>query len=109
MFRFTIRDVLLATLLVGLFLAWWLDRRYLSTSLAEASKWRMRAGALEEILRNDDWDVQWDFGREEVTAVLFKKKDGGRTLPGAHWSYSTAHFEPSANPNYLTRPTDQRR
>jgi len=67
MFRFTIRDVRWLTVVVGLSLAWWTTRN----DLKKASVWKNRAGALEEVLANDDWVVEWDEG-----VVRLHKKDG---------------------------------
>ena len=46
MFRFTIRDLLWLTVVVGLSLAWWTTRN----ELKKASVWKNRAGALEKAL-----------------------------------------------------------
>jgi hypothetical protein len=51
MFRFSIRELLLVTLVIGIGLAWWIDHRQLESRLERALVWRTAAGGLEELLR----------------------------------------------------------
>jgi hypothetical protein len=66
MFRFTIRGVLLLTVIVGISVGWWADRRRLESRLAEASVWRTCAGGLEEVLRQTGQTVEWNWERSQV-------------------------------------------
>lgn len=68
MFRFTIRDVLSLTVIVAIALAWAVDRYRLATLLDNAQAWRGKAGALEEILRDDGWRIEWATPTGEVCA-----------------------------------------
>lgn len=52
MFKFTIRDVLWLTLVVGLAIGWWLNRLQLRQELAGITK---RAEAFELLLRWEGW------------------------------------------------------
>jgi len=90
MFRFSIRDVLLVILIVGMALGWSLDRSRLVNRLAKAELWRGRAGALEDILRADDAVVTWNFEMGEVSANW--------PDPGPIRSRTTEFFSPSADP-----------
>ena len=87
MFRFSIRELMLLTLVVGLALGWWLDHHRISLALADAMAWRTCAGALEHILDDSGWSIEWDL---ETDTVHARKKSG------EFWTYSisTTHFEP---------------
>ena len=52
MFRFSIRDLLLATALAALVLGWWLDRTMLSARAKKAESFRTLSEALTTQLRN---------------------------------------------------------
>src|SRR4029453_13842663 len=41
MFRFTIRDLVLLTLIVALGVGWWIDRRRMAASLAELDEYKL--------------------------------------------------------------------
>ena len=56
MFRFTMRELLLAVLVIALGLGWWIDRG----RLVRAVKiWRMRASDAAEWMGHDGWAVTW--------------------------------------------------
>ena len=55
MFRFSIREVLLVTLVIGLGIAWCRDRR-------DLADWKSRAKALEHVVREDGWQIEWQRG-----------------------------------------------
>ena len=57
MFRFTIRELLLITLLTALGLGWWLDHESLVHSL-ESSHRRGLTEALSDVLRNQGCAIQ---------------------------------------------------
>jgi hypothetical protein len=66
MFRFSIRELMLLTLVTGLVMGWGLDHLKLSQALTEAVKWRTSAGALERHLGDLGWKARWDFENEQV-------------------------------------------
>jgi hypothetical protein len=57
MFRFTIREVLLITLVAALALGWWIDRRHLVHNL-ESSHRRGLNEALSDVLRNQGCTIE---------------------------------------------------
>jgi hypothetical protein len=61
--KFTIRDVLLVTVIVGISVGWWADNRRLES---EALTWRMCAGGLEEVLLQTGQTVEWNWERSQV-------------------------------------------
>jgi hypothetical protein len=66
MFRFTIRDVVLLTVIVGICVGWWTDHRRLRSQLEAASVWRTAAGGLEEVLLQMGQTVEWNWERSQV-------------------------------------------
>jgi len=54
--RFTIRDVLWLTALIGLALGWFVDHRIVT---AEAKLWTNRAVDAEMAMKSDGWIVDW--------------------------------------------------
>ena len=66
MFRFTIRELVLLTLVVAMGVGWWADR---STATAEARLWKARAEYVAESLRYPKGDVyfqDWDGDRANL-------------------------------------------
>ena len=63
MYRFTIRDVLWLTVVVGLGAAWGLRERHLSS---EVRNWRLKTGALEQVCDVLGYGVQWERDVVEV-------------------------------------------
>ena len=82
--KFSIRDLLWLTVVVALALSWCIDRRNRPQELVDAIWWKTRTGALEEVLRDLDWDVQW-----EPESVRLSKGT-------ATFVIDTTHFQPSA-------------
>jgi len=70
MFRFTIRDVLLVMVIVGLAGAWFMDRRQLAS---EAELWTSRAVDAEMAMKSDGWIVDW---RDAEKGPYFRYPDG---------------------------------
>jgi hypothetical protein len=66
MFRFSIREVLLLVLVIGICLGWWADHYRLESQLEKALIWRTCAGGLEEVLRQTGQIVEWDWERSQV-------------------------------------------
>ena len=85
--KFTIRDLFLVTLVVAVCVAWWVDRQLHPDELRAAQRWRTRAGALEEVLHDSGWQVQW-----ELESVHLTK--GRRTIV-----IDTNAYEPGPLPN----------
>jgi len=73
MFRFTIRELVLVTVIVAMGAAWWAERRQLNRELSVAISWQPRAEALEESLQMDGWHIEWDLDN----TVLRLTKDNG--------------------------------
>jgi len=71
MFRFTIRDALLATAIVGLSVGWLLDHRRL---VSESHIWESRATILVEHLERQSAEVRWT-----ATSVVIRESPGGIT------------------------------
>ena len=85
MFRFSIRELMLVTLVAAMGVGWWLHYRSMSLAMADAKKWRTSAGALEYILSDSGWDIRWN---PETDTVFALKNDG------QSFGISTTHFEP---------------
>ena len=83
MFRFSIREMMLVTLVVALAVGWWIDRR-------NNARWRTRAGALEYLVRERGYRVMWDAEQPRVT--IFDGHIGQGT--------NTLHLEPSPDVNF---------
>ena len=88
MFRFTIRELFLLTLVTGLVIGWWLDHSKLSQALTTAKTWRNVAGALEHVLDELGWKSRWDSDAGDVR-VMSKKEDG------TTYSMTLEFWEPS--------------
>ena len=88
MFKFTIRELLLLTLIVGLGLGWALRERHWRAEVDRARQWRTRAGALEVALRMDGWKVSWDLKAKQVHTEL-------KEFPRKRQSVATDFYEPS--------------
>lgn len=93
MFRFTIRELVLLTLVVALAVGWWMDRRRLAAPLARlaeyqvAEKREMERRQAEQKLRELEWEVLAakavnEYGvplpRSQLTPEEQKKLDGIR-------------------------------
>jgi len=59
MFRFTIRDVLLLTLIVGLAVGWWVDHRRLAKLADDGESWKWKANDLAAHWRSAGGTVDW--------------------------------------------------
>src|SRR4051812_12973283 len=83
MFRFSIREMLLVMLVIGL--GWGLDHATLSS---QAATWRHCTAALEQAFVDLDWTVLWTEDRSEVE-VQKTAGDSTRT-----YAYYTDPYEP---------------
>jgi hypothetical protein len=58
--RFTIRDLVLVTTIVGLSLGWLIDRSQLyEVASTPEGIWHHRAEMMASVLRDDGWEVTW--------------------------------------------------
>src|SRR5678815_5223413 len=85
MFRFSIRELMLITLVVGLGFGWGLDHARL---LSRIANWRHCTGALEHAFVKLDYEVSWTEDRSEVKV---SKTDGDWTRS---YHYDTDPYEP---------------
>ena len=85
MFRFSMRELLLVILVIGLGLGWGLDHARLSS---QAATWRHCAGALEQAFRELRWTVSWTEDRNEVEV---QRTDGDST---GIYAFYTDSYEP---------------
>lgn len=62
--RFSTRDLLWLTLVVGISLGWWLDHSrqasHLKTATGRLTRWYTAAGTLQDMLSDNDWKVTWN-------------------------------------------------
>ena len=68
-FRFSIRELLLVMLVIGLSLGWWLDRKLGSAQFEKADA---RAYVLEEMLFEVGFDIEWVGDRVKATSDGYK-------------------------------------
>ena len=76
MFRFTIRELLLLTLVVGLALGWGLRERQLGPDVKESKEWQARARALEYVLESNGLTIAWSREPPVVWVKTSKNDDG---------------------------------
>src|SRR5688572_25500233 len=86
--KFSIRDLLLVTVIVGLALGWWANRRQWQSECesrqSERDKYRSFAGTLERILKLEGYTVEWgDWYEVRVTKPEMPKVHVLKT-----WTYS---------------------
>jgi hypothetical protein len=74
MFRFSIRELVLLTLLIAMGFGWWLDRRALSLALAEYA----RELAYRGLILNNRYP-QWD-EPNSITRAMFNAAWDGKPL-----------------------------
>jgi hypothetical protein len=91
MFRFTIRELLLVTLVVAMGLGWWLDRNHLvRVIMFKAQFWKRCAAAFQGQLERDGYGV--DVGHERGTAIT--TPSGWQTLQTADTGRSVLNIGP---------------
>jgi len=73
MFQFTIRELVLLTLVVAMGVGWWLDRSSLTSQLKANGIWKLRANLLADQLDQRGWAVTWD----DKYVQLEHKESGG--------------------------------
>jgi len=71
MFRFTIRDVLLATAIVALAVGWWLDRANLASNLKSVSN---RLAVLEAVVGAEGLAITFDQQGDSISHISVSKK-----------------------------------
>ncbi|HZL91303.1 MAG TPA: hypothetical protein VFB96_23250 [Pirellulaceae bacterium] len=89
MFKFTIRELLLLTLVVGMGLGWAIRERQLQAemqrennkyvqTLSERCLWKYRATRLRELASKEGWQVTWNNGGEVVAVSSDEESRIGR-------------------------------
>jgi hypothetical protein len=83
MFRFSIREILLVTLVAGLALGWWVDHRAVTRRLAECTK---RSEQLEDVLLDAKaaMEVLTTFQGQMGSTIYFQPQFDSVFGPGAH-------------------------
>ncbi len=66
MFRFTIRDVLLVMVIVGLAVGWWIEHRRIRSLEFEALRWELRASSLADYVEQKE-GTKVEFYRDRMT------------------------------------------
>jgi len=56
MFRFTIRDVLWLTVVIGLAVGWWINRTH---AAKQEQEWINRFNPLTDAVRMEGWEIVW--------------------------------------------------
>ena len=97
MFRFTIRELVLVTVIVAIGLGWLARESRLDSEIKRLRRWRMAAGALEDILTEDGWTVEWGHPRNQVLLIKSANKSQYRGAALVHTSRSVTKYEPSSN------------
>lgn len=77
MFKFTIRDLFLVTVIVGLGLGWFLRERHLAAKMAATAG---QANVLEYLLTQERLTVAWNEDRTIVTVYRAGNDDDGRAM-----------------------------
>jgi hypothetical protein len=83
MTRFTIREVILLTVIVAIALAWWRDHQRLDAVQAENTLWRFRAEFLQSQFNGtkfgDKWMMpfRWEFDPESAKLFSLRRTAGG--------------------------------
>ena len=80
MFRFSIREILMATLVVAIALGWWASEKehaarfkQFETDTKYAYRWRACAEVLEQLLKDDGWTLKWDMDYVRLDAEWSEK------------------------------------
>ena len=86
MFRFTIRELVLLTLVVAMGAAWWADRSTLAHRL-KGTYWSSRYDALADALRVEGYKIT-----DESTTMIVEQREGNRFVYGVipDWPYPVA-------------------
>ena len=82
--KFSIRDLLLVTMIVALAMGWSLREWELR---AKANRWKNAAGTLEYLVENDDWNIEWE---HDLSQVRVWRPAG--TYPAEQFGLNTADF-----------------
>ena len=78
MFRFSIRELMLVTLVVGLVASWWLDH---CAQVNTGEEWKDYAACLERFITHDGYEIRR--GREWVSATRTGPSFTGEGSPSA--------------------------
>jgi hypothetical protein len=80
MFKFTIRELLLLTVVVAMGVGWWVRERQLNAEVAKSHEWRARTAALERFL-NPEWRVEWHLQTNAITFYDTRRRGQVATIP----------------------------
>ncbi len=69
MFRFTIRELLLVTVIAGVAAAWWIDRNQIAGISEQRDLWTFRAQSAAELFRMNGGEVEWDDASISITQI----------------------------------------
>lgn len=92
MFRFTIRELLLLTVIVALAVGWSRRERLLRAEVEQALRWRTRAGALEYAFKDEGRKVQW---RLESSELWLSQTNPSHPIHLSHLTLSADALQPS--------------
>lgn len=90
--KFSLRDLLLVTVIVALAFGWWVREVQLQNELALAKRWRNAAGTLEKMVKLEGFDVRWQMDAYypfDLPGVEISRPNGSR------WSAIEFTAEPS--------------
>ena len=101
--KFSIRDLLLVTIIVALVLGWWLDRSRLNKERKASEVWaQYAAGELE----NFGYKVEWIGGADDPRAIFHIAEPTGKYIPNPHWhepvTWSSIHGHSRVPPHSST-------
>jgi hypothetical protein len=60
MFRFTIRELLLVTVIAAVAVAWWIDRKRIADIADQRDLWTFRAESAREVIRRGGDQFTWE-------------------------------------------------
>ncbi len=92
--QFSLRDMLWLMTVLSLITGFYLREMHLQDALARESRWRMAAGALEDVMKEDGWAVTWGYRDNQV--LLIKSPGRFENAKSVHTSRSVLEFTPSA-------------
>jgi hypothetical protein len=69
MFRFTIRELVLLTIIVAMGVGWWVEHRAKGKFIADRNSWIHFACILQLVLEDEGWTVDWDQASDLVEVV----------------------------------------
>jgi hypothetical protein len=80
MFRFSIRELLLVTVIVALIFGWRVREGQLNREVTKALEWRARTVALERFLV-PEWRIEWHLNANSITFYETRRPGHIITMP----------------------------